>query len=66
MAGLHPDNPTVEDDETYESGQVTYQEPEQNHFQNDPSKGFSFDNIPPSKWRDKIYEMHAWCTAELL
>ncbi|KAK9733620.1 hypothetical protein RND81_04G079400 [Saponaria officinalis] len=28
--------------------------------------GFSFDNIPPSKWRDKIYGMHAWCTEQLL
>ncbi|KAK9723856.1 hypothetical protein RND81_05G030400 [Saponaria officinalis] len=34
--------------------------------QDAPNHGFSFDNIPPSKWRDKIYEMHAWCTKQLL
>ena len=33
---------------------------------NDQHHGFSFDNIPPAKWRDKIYEMHAWCTEQLL
>ncbi|ESQ51075.1 hypothetical protein EUTSA_v10023188mg, partial [Eutrema salsugineum] len=32
----------------------------------DSHSGFSFDNVPPSKWRDKIYEMHAWLTEQLL
>ncbi|ESQ39483.1 hypothetical protein EUTSA_v10001272mg [Eutrema salsugineum] len=32
----------------------------------DSHSGFSFDNVPPSKWRDKIYEMHAWLTKQLL
>ncbi|KAK9665956.1 hypothetical protein RND81_14G149000 [Saponaria officinalis] len=35
-------------------------------IQDAPNHGFSFDNIPPSKWRDKIYEMHAWFTEQLL
>ncbi|ESQ44532.1 hypothetical protein EUTSA_v10003477mg, partial [Eutrema salsugineum] len=32
----------------------------------DSHSGFSFDNVPPSKWRDKIYEMLAWLTEQLL
>ena len=30
------------------------------------SHGFSFEGIPTSKWRDKILEMNAWCTLEML
>ncbi|KAK1382554.1 hypothetical protein POM88_020289 [Heracleum sosnowskyi] len=61
------DEPTVEEKEDFFP--QDHQEPEQpksSLFQNDPAQGFSFDNISPSKWRDKIYKMHAWCTSELL
>ncbi|KAK1398016.1 hypothetical protein POM88_007879 [Heracleum sosnowskyi] len=61
------DEPTVEEEEEFFP--QDHQEPEQpksSLFQNDPAQGFCFDNISPSKWRDRIYEMHAWCTSELL
>ncbi|KAL6962730.1 hypothetical protein U1Q18_052478 [Sarracenia purpurea var. burkii] len=37
-----------------------------NPFLNPHSQGFSFDNIPPSKWFEKLYDIHAWCTTEML
>ncbi|KAJ9562153.1 hypothetical protein OSB04_007313 [Centaurea solstitialis] len=31
----------------------------------DSKQTFTFDDIPPSQWRDRSMEMLAWCTAEL-
>ncbi|KAK1382557.1 hypothetical protein POM88_020292 [Heracleum sosnowskyi] len=61
------DEPTVEEEEEFfPQDQQEPEQPKSSLFQNDPAQGFSFDNISPSKWRDRIYEMHAWCTSELL
>lgn len=35
-------------------------------FSTDPHNGFSFYTVLPAKWRDKIYEMHAWITEQML
>ncbi|GAA0163662.1 hypothetical protein LIER_19470 [Lithospermum erythrorhizon] len=32
------------------------------YFAGNSQQSFSFDKIPPSEWKDKVYEMHAWCT----
>ena len=26
---------------------------------------FTFDNAPPSRWHDEIFNMYSWCIAEL-
>ncbi|KAI3704101.1 hypothetical protein L1987_74314 [Smallanthus sonchifolius] len=37
-----------------------------NVFTNTDSKQqFTFDDIPPSKWRERSVEMLSWCSAEL-
>ena len=35
-------------------------------FPNPLGQGFSFEGVPPSKWRDKLLEIHVWCAAEML
>ena len=40
--------------------------PPQSPFSNPINQGFTFDGIPPSKWLDRIFEIHSWCTTELL
>ncbi|KAI3801731.1 hypothetical protein L1987_29845 [Smallanthus sonchifolius] len=42
------------------------QEQGRNVFTNTDSKlQFTFDDIPPSKWREITFEMLSWCSAEL-
>ncbi|GAA0141758.1 hypothetical protein LIER_35455 [Lithospermum erythrorhizon] len=36
------------------------------YFIGNSQQRFSFDKILPSEWRDKVYEMHAWSTEQLL
>ncbi|KAL1831050.1 hypothetical protein ACET3Z_000701 [Daucus carota] len=47
------DGPTVEDEDIFTQGFGIPEEEQPSPFQNDPSKGFSFDNTPPSSWRDR-------------
>lgn len=61
----NPFEEQIIEEETVTSGPTKMNE-QPSQFENDPTKGFSFDNIAPSKWREKISEMHAWCTTELL
>lgn len=58
----HP--PIVEEAEP----EVPFQTPTFNPstYTNISSQGFSFDGVPPSKWLDKLYEIHAWCKSSLL
>lgn len=58
----HP--PIVEEAEP----EVPFQTPTFNPstYTNISSQGFSFDGVPPSKWLDKLYEIHAWCQSSLL
>lgn len=56
------DDPIVEDADEIPRAQEN-QSPRPS---SDPNFGFTLDKVPPSEWRDKIFEMHAWCTSELL
>jgi hypothetical protein len=69
---MNPDNPEENvEDPIIEEGPEFETPPEIPTFDsfshsNIHTQGFSFDTIPPSKWLDKLYEIHAWCTAAML
>ncbi|KAJ9547117.1 hypothetical protein OSB04_019660 [Centaurea solstitialis] len=59
----------MDEEEVYEpddeASRTTPQRRTTKALKGDSKQTFTFDDIPPSQWRDRSMEMLTWCTAEL-
>jgi len=68
---MNSGSPNIEEvddliDENNPQPQAPPRQEENSPFANPINQRFFFDKDSPSKWLDKHYEIHAWCTTELL